>query len=376
MKTKKVCILTSVHKPYDIRIFHKQAKSLAKHYDVTLIAQHTKQETQDNVTIIPLPSPKSRFQRMIGLSCKLYKEAKKQRADIYHFHDPELLPVGALLRLTTKKPIIYDVHEDYPQVVKDRHWIPKIIRTPLTALVWLYEQFFALFATKIVTVTDTIAAKFPRHKTRQIRNYPDLPPSKNTKSNPATNPPTLIYTGGIRRSRGAEVMVQALALINQVSPARLLLLGPFQEPDLQEYLGTLPGSKFTDYLGIVPHQVVWEYLAKATVGIVCLEPRTTFETSLPIKLFEYMAAELPVIASDFPFWRQFVQDNDCGFMVDPRDPQAIAQAAITLLTNPETTRRMGESGRQAALTKYTWKTEEKKLISLYRTLLKEEPKDA
>ncbi len=97
---EKVCILTSVHSLFDIRIFHKQAKTLAKAgYDVTLIVQHTRDEVIEGIKVIALPKPKNRFHRMIGLVFRVFRLALTQKADVYHFHDPELLPVGVLLRL-------------------------------------------------------------------------------------------------------------------------------------------------------------------------------------------------------------------------------------------------------------------------------------
>ena len=94
---KKVCILTSVHTPFDTRIFHKQAKSLLKAgYDVTLIAQHDKDELVGGIRMVALPKPKNRLWRMLG-TWRVFKLALKQKAEIYHFHDPELLPWGWLL---------------------------------------------------------------------------------------------------------------------------------------------------------------------------------------------------------------------------------------------------------------------------------------
>ncbi len=114
----KVCILTSVHPPFDVRIFHKEAKSLVKAgYDVTLIAQHDKEEIVDGVKIINLQKPRNRIERMTKTVSELYQKALRVDADIYHFHDPELIPVGKALK-KRGKAIIYDVHEDYYESIK------------------------------------------------------------------------------------------------------------------------------------------------------------------------------------------------------------------------------------------------------------------
>ena len=110
----KVCILTSVHPPFDIRIFHKEAKSLARAgYDITLIAQHDKEEIVEGIRIVSLPKPKNRIDRMTRTVWSAYRKAIKIDADIYHFHDSELIPIGLLLKLRGKR-VIYDVHEDFP----------------------------------------------------------------------------------------------------------------------------------------------------------------------------------------------------------------------------------------------------------------------
>ena len=108
----KVCILTSVHPPFDVRIFHKEAKSLVKAgYDVTLIAQHDKEEIVDGVKIVNLHKPRNRIERMTKTVWSAYRKAVQVDADIYHFHDPELMPIALRLRKRGKR-VIYDIHED------------------------------------------------------------------------------------------------------------------------------------------------------------------------------------------------------------------------------------------------------------------------
>ncbi|MFC1998991.1 glycosyltransferase family 1 protein, partial [Chloroflexota bacterium] len=89
---RRICILSSVHPALDIRVFHKQAKSLAEAgYDVTLIAQHRKNEEIDGVKIVALPKPKNRFERIFLTTFKVFAKGLRKRSDVYHFHDPELI---------------------------------------------------------------------------------------------------------------------------------------------------------------------------------------------------------------------------------------------------------------------------------------------
>ena len=136
----KVCILTSVHTPFDTRIFHKQAKSLLKAgYDVTLIAQHDKDEVVDEVKILALSKPRNRLWRMLG-TWRIFKLAYRQKADVYHFHDPELLPMGLFLKLLKKGKVIYDVHEDYPKAILTKSWLPSMVRRPVSSVFTFLEK--------------------------------------------------------------------------------------------------------------------------------------------------------------------------------------------------------------------------------------------
>ncbi|MBC7077734.1 MAG: glycosyltransferase, partial [Synergistales bacterium] len=139
-----VCILTTVHPPFDTRIFHKEARALVTAgYDLTLIAQHDKNEVVDGVKVIALPKPKNRFTRIFGLTWRAFRLALRQRADVYHFHDPELLPVGGLLKLLTRAKVIYDVHEDVPEQILTKHWLPALLRHPLAVVFNAFEKFLS-----------------------------------------------------------------------------------------------------------------------------------------------------------------------------------------------------------------------------------------
>jgi len=112
---RNICILTAVHPVWDSRIFHREAKTLVRAgYEVSFIVPHDKEEIIEGVRIIPLPKPNNRFSRMTRGAWRLFRLALKEKSDIYHFHDPEIIPVGILLKLLTRSQVIYDVHENIP----------------------------------------------------------------------------------------------------------------------------------------------------------------------------------------------------------------------------------------------------------------------
>lgn len=369
----KVCILVTVHSTFDTRIFHKQARTLVRAgYDVTLIAQHDKDEIVNGVNIIALPRPRSRFRRFFGLTWQAFRLALHQRADVYHFHDPELLPIGILLKLFTHAKVIYDVHEDYRQIIRLKHWIPKPIRGFVANLVGYIEVIGGSIFDAVITVNEFIKVRFSSDKVVVIKNYPLLDLEGND-SNPVRSGSDikLIYVGGLNRGRGIYEMIKAMTYLDRCRNVRLRLLGRFDELDeldTEKKIRTLPGFKQTELVGCIPHPQVYDYLHTSHIGLVCLHPVGGYPLSLPVKLFEYMAAGLPVIASEFPLWKEIIEGNRCGLTVDPLNPRGIAKAIEYLIEHPELRQEMGANGRRAVQEKYNWEQESKKLLNLYARL--------
>lgn len=368
---RKVCILTTVHHPFDTRIFHKQAKSLVEAgYDVTLIAQHDIDEVIEGVKIVALPKPKNRLQRMFGLTLRALRLALKQRSNIYHFHDPELIPIGILLRLLGKR-VIYDVHEDVPQQILSKEWIAKPFRSIIAKAVQGIEYLGAKVFAAVVPATPKIGERFYNlnNHTVVVQNFPLLKELK-VEGRPFTERPKAVtYVGGITELRGIYEMVKAMGLLTVECDAQLILGGTFTPSELQEKVKSLPGWNRVDYRGWLNRKQVAEVLANVRIGLVLIHPEPRYEVSYPVKMFEYMSAGVPVIASNFPLWKEIVEGNNCGLTVNPLDPQEIAGAIKYLLDRPELCEEMGKNGRRAVEEKYNWEREKLKLLELYSHLL-------
>jgi glycosyltransferase involved in cell wall biosynthesis len=121
-------------------------------------------------------------------------------------------------------------------------------------------------------------------------------------------------------------------------------------------------------LGVLDRRGVAEVLGRSVAGLVTLHPLVNYLDALPIKMFEYMSAGIPVIASDFVLWREIVQDGGCGLCVDPLKPNEIANAIDYLVTHPDEARRLGQNGRRAVVERYNWTVEEGKLLAFYGRL--------
>jgi len=366
---RKVVHITTVHPPFDTRIFHKQAKTLVKAgVDVALIAPHEKDEVVDGVRIIALPTPRSRIERIFRLTWQALHLAWREECDVYHFHDPELLPVGVALKcIQKKKKVVYDVHEDVPRQILSKYWIPRLLRPLFARVVATAETLGTKLLDGIVAATPAIARRFPPNKTVTVQNFPVINEFDSVAHIPyEERPPNVIYVGGITAIRGAFEMVQAMELLPSHYKAKLILVGEFNPLSLKDTVSRLEGWKRVQFLGWQSREQVVRWLGKARLGLVVLHPTSNYIDAWPVKLFEYMAAGIPVVASEFPLWRQIVEGAGCGLLVDPLNPRAVAEAIAWLLEHPQEARVMGERGRQAVLEKYNWDQEAKKLIELYK----------
>jgi len=371
-KPVKVCILSSVHSALDVRVFHKEARTLARAgYDVTLIAQHTRDETIDGVKIIALPRPRNRLQRMMWLTLKAFCLALEQKADIYHFHPPELLFIGVLLKLFTRKKVIYEVHEDWPHEIRTREWIPPFLRTVAAIAFCILERICAKLMDGIILAGEGIH-NLSYNKNVVVHNYPPLEYFREPKVNKQfvkSSDYILIFVGGLVRIRGIYEMINAMEFISSKYRIKLRLLGKFVNKDTEYQARSLRGFSYVELIDWVSYKDIPKYLAEADIGLILFHPLPGHIKSMPNKLFEYMAAGLPVIASNFPLWKEIVEGNKCGLTVDPLNPKEIAQAIEYLLEHPELRQEMGENGRRAVIEKYNWEQEAEKLLALYQRLL-------
>jgi glycosyltransferase involved in cell wall biosynthesis len=369
----KICVLTSVHPPFDGRIFHREAKTLTKAgYHVVLIAQHSKEEFVDGVKILALPKPRNRLERMTKVVWKLFRLALKEKADVYHFHDPELIPVGLVLKLLGKKTI-WDVHEHYPNSILDKFWISGSLRRIVSRSFDLLEKMFVPLFDYVIYTTAIVGERYNRMKVPagQIENYPKIELSEAFKKNPQKN---VIYLGAMTKIRGIIELIKAFAVISKKYPRwRLYMVGKASPPsfgkEIEELISELALRENIKLIPWVPYEEKERFSSEASIGIVTYLPYSNNTSCLPNKLFEYMLVGLPVIASNFPLYREVVDGNNCGLIVDPSKPEEIAEAIEYLIKHPEEARKMGENGREAVLEKYNWEKESKKLLAIYERVL-------
>jgi glycosyltransferase involved in cell wall biosynthesis len=365
--------LSTVHPRNDTRIFIKQVGTLfsAMPMNVSLVVA----DGLGNTASAGMPAihdlgklPASRFKRAMTGNFRALRFFMRNKPRLVHFHDPELIPLGIVLRLCGCK-VIYDVHEDVPRQTMSKHWIPVVFRWPVATATAGMEWLAGLLFNGIVPATPTIAARFPRGKTVLVQNFPIQSELVLAEPMPyASRSPKFAYVGGVADIRGGREMVRALEHLADLPDVRLEMAGGISPEIFAKELPQLPGWAKVTYRGSIGRQEVARLLGSARAGLVLFHPMPNHVDAQPNKMFEYMSAGLPVIASDFPLWREIVAGAGCGLLVDPMDPRAIADALRWVLDHPAEAEAMGKKGQDAVRKIYNWEHEATQLVGLYTRL--------
>ena len=362
----KICHITTVHKPFDNRIFFKECISLQEAgYDVTLLCARATTQNRVGINIIGFPGHTGRLKRFFLTSfVHVYREAKRINASIYHLHDPELIWMGLLLKWSGKK-VIMDVHENNAAAILSRPYIKSaFLKKFLSFTIKNLEALLLPFFDGIVTARPDISALFPKLQPVTLRNFPVLPDYDNIPvSSIVKTKPSLIYVGGASAIRGTRELIEAMQYCPE---AELWILGPFESESFKKECENLTGWKHVRYLGIVEATEIFSFIKAADIGIITFLPLPNHITTLATKPFEYMACGLPMIMSDFPYWREFFGDS--ALYTDPADPKAIAACIKRLLNDKEVLENMKKKNLRLAREEYNWQAEKKGLLKLYEKL--------
>ena len=367
----KVCHVTSVHPTEDVRIFQKECVSLAKAgYDVTLVQQGESYE-KDGVHISGFGASSSSYlKRIFAVARHAYKKALAVNADVYHLHEPELLPYGMKLK-RKGKAVIFDSHEDMPTLILDKFWIPVPLRKLISWIYARYELFCLPRLDGVIGVTPNLCCRLEKCSRRcvMVTNYPilveDLP-------QPAFQSRKIVFPGLVVGDWNIHILLQAVESIRDVTVE--LRSRKMVEPYVTT-LRSLPGWGKVNFPGEVSHAEVLRLLSECSCGVALFKKNSNqvggVGTLGNTKLFEYMMAGLPVVCTDFILWKKIVDRWQCGICVDPENIEEVSSALRYLLDHPDEARRMGENGRRAVKEELNWGVEEKKLLALYQEILNE-----
>ena len=366
----KVVHVTSVHTPFDVRIFRKMCRSCADAgWDVVLVAPHSASGTFDGLTVKAVPVRKSRLARALLTSCQAVRAALRERPDIMHFHDPELMPWAWLLAMRGRK-VIFDMHENLPAAILSKTWIPRAVRRVLSSI-WYRLEKLMLGRVAVIFAENSYRARYPgltRHET--ILNMPIVDALTGICARKHAEW-SVGYVGSVAPQRGSIITLEALALLQRAGlRLRYECIGAASASHMDELRATVNrlGLDNVVFAGALPAKEAWTRLARCHVGLAVLQPVPNYLESYPTKLFEYMALGLPVVVSDFPLYRTIVEGAKAGICVDSTDPRAIAQALRWIAEHAAEGAQMGRNGLEAVRRSYGWAQEEKKLLAFYRTV--------
>ncbi len=364
----KVCHITTVHRWNDIRIFQKQCVSLAKAgHETHLIAPLAPEGQEQGVHMHGLRASKGRLDRGLRLTREAFELAKALDADLYQIHDPELLPTASNLK-KLGKIVIYDAHENVPASIRDKDWIPFAwFRRWVAYFFESYEQKVASRLDGVISVAEPLVERFSHSRRLVLRNLPML---DRFEGNPLPAELTsaesgIVYAGGLSRIRNIHVMIQTM---NELDGTELLhLFGPWESEAYREECMALPGWKYCRYWGFLDNEVVYSFMkSKGKLGLILFDPNIeNHKIALPNKAFEYMAAGLPIIMSDIPYWRENFVEN--ARFVDPNTPKEVSDAIVSVLNDESLRQTLIGQGKEKVKT-LNWNADSQKLLEFYGSL--------
>ena len=362
----RICHMTSAHPVKDVRIFYKECKTLHEMgLEVHLLSPSKKNNVQDGIHIIRLQPFRNRFIRILLYPWIILIKAFKVKAAVYHFHDPELMFIGFLLKLAGKK-VIYDAHENVPLQVNAKSYLIQPFRWFSAKAVKFIEEMGVRWFDGTIVATESIKQRFPSRyfsKIVVVRNFVD--PDEIRPREFTGKKKMVCYVGGISYNRGIDLLVRSI----EGTGMTLALAGKFHNSGCMRKVKKLEGWRNVKYVGVIGRDEIKELYGDSYMGLLLLRPREGFKDSLPIKLFEYMAAGIPVLASDFPLWKEIIEDNQCGICVDPLNVEEVRRQLKRLFANTALAEEMGKNGRELVINRYNWNQEKEKLKEFYTGIL-------
>ena len=370
----RVCHVTSVHKNNDIRIFYKECKSLSRNgYDVFLVAPG-ESYTEDGVKVIGLgEKPKNKLIRMISYTNKAYKTALKINADIYHLHDPELLPIAIRLK-KNNKIVIFDSNEFYGIQIKFKFekYLGKEIAKIISNLYTTFEDFVLKRIDGLITPCLRKGINVFEGKCKNIEiigNTPILQSNNEVEHTDISfkNNKNICYVGCLAKARGIENIVRAA----YETGATLHLAGEFSPSVYQQEIFKMKESECIKYYGFIDHKKITKLINNCQIGLATLLNEGQYYScdNLSTKVYEYMESGKPVILFDSAYNKSMVEKYHFGICINPNDVNDIASNIKRLLDNPDLMKEMGYNGKQTVIHEFNWSVEEKKLLSFYSKLI-------
>lgn len=372
---KRICHLSSVRPGLDPRVFHLQCTPLGSYgLQAQFVGPHGLTGWLNDVELVPFPRRSNRFMRML-MAVSIIPSALRQHADVYHFHDPELIPAGLLLKRVFGKKVVYDAEEDFPTMMRTKKYLPGALRWAMERLLMKIEDLAARWLDGVVTADTATMRRLARVGSSRKLVFFNLP-NLELFPDPSGAPKKfdLIYRGGLSERAGTVVMLKAIRhLKTEGRKPSILLIGYFDntaiEKAIREQIRVLDLEDSITLLGQVRHEKMAQVMSEARIGICPLQSIPKFLRNIPVKVWEYWACSLPVVASDLAPIRPFFHTGEYGFLVKPDDPLDFSRAIGWLLDNPNDAAEIGRRARRVVIQRYNNAPEVRKLQHFYERIL-------
>lgn len=374
----KILVLSTVHNYRDARIFYKEIPSIQKKYsELIFLVKNDEAEPGsvievNNIQIRCLPNVKSFSERIFRLQKIAYKTIKEMKPDLVHFHDPELLFLMYLVKIRFGCKIIFDIHENVSESIKDHFWLPKIIRPVVKLFYRMMEKFLIRKFEGLVIAEESYRNTYGEGPV-VVRNYPLVKDTEEIEKNFSAQI-NISYTGGVFRRRGALEMLRVFyELNNKYDNLFFHLIGRVENPELQnEIENFIAENNLTDKVkvyGFLGLDKVYSILRDCHIGFSLMAPIGNYVESLSTKIFDYMKYKVVPVVSDFKIYEEFITEPETGVLVNYFDIKEIVRNIETLIENPELMKKYGENGYNNLMKYWNWEIEEKKLLALYDEIL-------
>ena len=374
MTKARVCHISTVHPIWDTRVFVRECGSLAEAgYDVHIVIGHPESGMRDGVHVHPIPTFKSRYARMLVAPWYALNAALKTRADLYHYHDPELIWMAFILRWFSQKPVVFDIHESIFSQVQSKPYLPAWLGWLLGCIYRIIETILTFGQEKIVANANSVK---DYSRPVLVQNFPKHDQFAPTMRFEPDAKPLLVYVGGVTEIRGAFIYLElARRLVESGRQFNMEIIGGLDSDEFKNHLDEINRRNDTESFVAITGPQDWDVamrtVSEATIGLCLLHPVPNYKTCLSTKIIEYMMLGTPILASDFDCWRPFVTSEQTGCMVDPMDDDDVFNTCVRMLDNVESLKEMSRRGPIAVKERYTWDQEFAKLKDCYARLLGE-----
>ncbi|MDH5719774.1 MAG: glycosyltransferase [Spirochaetia bacterium] len=372
MDKRKVCMLSPIHQYHDTRVFYRTAKTLQNFgYNVTLFAKNKKKiEIIDNIVIKKTADVSNLFRFFYWFI--LFVRAIKEKADIYHLHNPDTIPIAICLKLFGKK-VIYDTHEDFSQRILIRDWIPLFLRKTIALIIHKLEKKLGKICDSMIVTQEQLQKKIPGSVL--IKNAPVIDKSllaevEKESKKIKKKEKMIIYAGHIlSEKRGIKNMIKAVEYANKKVSIGFWLAGKMVSVSYYNELKAMSAWRYVDYLGFLRYEEAMAYTACADMGLAVIPDIADHQFASANKLYEYQTFGIPFISSDFRLWKKELEKVNSGYFVSPDNIQAIGEKIIHLSGSRKTAYQMGANGKKYIEKEFNWNIEGQKLITLYEDIL-------